>query len=112
MRTVIVVTLTGVVACAGGGAMSPTDLLRSAPTYNGKTVTVAGTVKSFHADFTPDPSVEFDLCDASNCVHVFQRKGDANETSGEKRTVVGRFSVRKQFGPSPFFYEVEADAGP
>lgn len=97
-------------ACATAVTMSPSDLLRHPSTYDGQTVTVAGTVKFFEglSSDRANPGGTFELCDSATCVHVNQ-SGTLDVANGENRTVYGTFSIRKAVtdkGQVPF-YEID-----
>jgi hypothetical protein len=99
VSTVIVFLIVGgLSACAGSGTLSPRDLLARPSTYDGKTVSVVGTVANYLGYVSYDrsnPGVTFDLCAASSCVHVYEY-ADQGYTDGQSTMVRGAFSIRKE----------------
>jgi cytochrome c-type biogenesis protein CcmE len=119
MRILILATLivTETVACAAAGTLSPSDLIRDASKYDGKMVAVTGAVTLFRSDVSIEDhengnlSATSELCDASNCVHVFWKGAspDFYLSEGRRVTVHGAFSVRKEVGPSRHFCEIDVN---
>jgi hypothetical protein len=70
--------------------LAPTVIVAAPSTYEGKTVTVAGTVARFQTSSSPrGPVAFFQLCDAS-CIVVLDFTKPAYK-DGENRTVTGTF---------------------
>ncbi len=72
------------------GALSPSTIVASPSTYDGKSVTVTGKVGSFQTSSTPMGTVAgFQLCDAK-CVVVIDKTNTAH-ANGSMATVTGTF---------------------
>jgi len=72
--------------------LAPSAILANPSSYDGKTVTVTGTVAHFQTSSTPMGTVAgFQLCD-SKCV-VFIDKTNASHSNGASATVTGTFHV-------------------
>lgn len=73
-------------------AVAPSAILTNPSTYDGKTVTVTGTVQHFQTSSTPMGTVAgFQLCD-SKCVVVID-KTNQSHSDGAAATVTGTFHV-------------------
>jgi len=73
-------------------AVAPSAILGSPSSYDGKTVTVTGTVAHFQTSSTPMGTVAgFQLCD-SKCVVVID-KTNTSHSNGASATVTGTFHV-------------------
>jgi hypothetical protein len=73
-------------------AVAPSAILANPSSYDGKTVTVTGTVAHFQTSSTPMGTVAgFQLCD-SKCVVVID-KTNASHSNGASATVTGTFHV-------------------
>src|SRR5579862_1075014 len=73
-RLFILLIAASVSGCAGSGSPTPSDLLANPATYDGKMVTVAGTVTNFMGYVSYDrsnPGVTFGLCAGRSCVHIY-----------------------------------------
>jgi len=85
MRQVLLATLIAV-------AITPSAIVSSPTTYDGKSVTVTGKVSNYQTSSTPmGPVAGFQLCD-SKCVVVID-KTDQSRSDGATVTVSGRFHV-------------------
>jgi len=74
------------------GAIAPSAILANPSSYDGKTVTVTGTVSHFQTSSTPMGTVAgFQLCD-SKCVVVID-KTNTSHGNGASATVTGTFHV-------------------
>ena len=74
------------------GALSPSTLAANPSSYDGKTVTVSGTVSHFQTSSTMMGTVAgFQLCD-TKCIVVIDQKNTAR-TDGSSATVTGTFHV-------------------
>jgi len=74
------------------GAIAPSAILANPSSYDGKTVTVTGTVAHFQTSSTPMGTVAgFQLCD-SKCVVVIDKTNQAHGNGGSA-TVTGTFHV-------------------
>jgi hypothetical protein len=74
------------------GAIAPSAILANPSSYDGKTVTVTGTVAHFQTSSTPMGTVAgFQLCD-SKCVVVID-KTNTSHSNGASATVTGTFHV-------------------
>jgi hypothetical protein len=74
------------------GAIAPSAILANPSSYDGKTVTVTGTVQHFQTSSTPMGTVAgFQLCD-SKCVVVID-KTNTSHSNGASATVTGTFHV-------------------
>jgi hypothetical protein len=72
------------------GALAPSAIVASPSTYDGKSVTVTGTVSHFQVANTAMGKVAgFELCD-SKCVTVID-KTDTSRSNGATATVSGTF---------------------
>lgn len=72
--------------------VAPSAIIAGASTYDGKTVTVSGTVAHFQTSNTPMGKVAgFQLCD-TKCVVVIDKTGQSR-TDGATVTVTGTFHV-------------------
>lgn len=75
---------------AAAGALAPSAIVANPSSYDGKSVTVTGTVKSFQTSSTPMGTVAgFQLCD-SKCVVVID-KTNQSRSNGASATVTGTF---------------------
>ena len=73
-------------------AVAPSAILANPSSYDGKTVTVSGTVQHFQTSRTPMGTVAgFQLCD-SKCVVVID-KTNQSHSDGAAATVTGTFHV-------------------
>ncbi|MBV9334079.1 MAG: hypothetical protein JO146_08730 [Candidatus Eremiobacteraeota bacterium] len=73
-------------------ALAPSAILANPSSYDGKTVTVTGTVAHFQTSSTPMGTVAgFQLCD-SKCVVVID-KTNTSHSNGASATVTGTFHV-------------------
>jgi hypothetical protein len=90
-RSFLVAALTLLPAVAiAAGALSPSTIVASPSTYDGKNVTVAGKVTNFQVSNTPMGAVAgFQLCDAK-CVVVID-KTNQSRNNGAAATVTGTF---------------------
>jgi hypothetical protein len=89
-RFALALLLVAVPTIALAAAMTPSALIAAASTYDGKSVTVTGTVKSFQTSSTPMGTVAgFQLCD-SKCVVVID-KTNQSHSNGASATVTGTF---------------------
>lgn len=101
---------------AGGGValaqatLSPADLLAHGAQYDGKSVTVAGTVahivhKTSHRG---NAYTTFDLCSSTSCIHVFEY-GNVTVTAGATTTQTGMYSVEKHVGTDVYHNELDVE---
>ena len=71
-------------------ALTPSAILATPSSYDGKSVTVTGTVKGFQTSSTPMGTVAgFQLCD-SKCIVVID-KSNQSRSNGATATVSGTF---------------------
>ena len=79
-------------AAALAAALAPSAIVANPSSYDGKSVTVTGTVSNFQVSSTPMGKVAgFQLCD-TKCVVVID-KTDASHSNGATATVTGTFHV-------------------
>ncbi|HZY97480.1 MAG TPA: hypothetical protein VFE35_10280 [Candidatus Cybelea sp.] len=93
MRRFWLAALFGILpAVALAATLSPSAIAANASSYDGKTVTVTGTVKSFQTSSTMMGTVAgFQLCD-TKCIVVIDQKNQAR-SNGASATVTGTFHV-------------------
>jgi len=104
-------SLSVVGAARADATISPSTLLASSVSYDGKHVAVSGIVQAVEMKTSQrgnDYDV-FELCD-SRCVHVFTW-GHPALSNGQRLTVRGVFEVTKHVGAYTFHNEIEADEG-
>jgi len=104
IRILLATALLATVAACGGNSgsagnsgsstdakqVAPSALVGSASTYDGKSVSVSGTVRHPHQRQTARGEVvRYQLCD-SGCIHVVQF-GNATVTDGSTASVAGTF---------------------
>ena len=88
-------------ATALAAGLSPSTIVASPSSYDGKSVTVSGTVKNFQTSNTMMGTVAgFQLCD-TKCVVVIDQKNTPH-TNGSSATVTGTFHVTFK-GPKKTF---------
>jgi hypothetical protein len=106
----IAVFIAASVACAAAATISPGYLLAHGSTYDGRSVTVAGSISAFrpHVSHKGNAYVTFEVCATSSCVHVFEW-GSPELTEGQSLTVHGTFSVQKHVGQYTFYNEIEVE---
>jgi hypothetical protein len=81
-----------VLAALVAGAISPSAIVANPSSYDGKTVTITGTISHFQTSSTPMGAVAgFQLCD-SKCVVVID-KSNQSRSNGATATVTGTFHV-------------------
>jgi hypothetical protein len=99
-------------AAAAQAAVTPADLLAHGATYDGKSVTVAGTVGSIvhKTSARGNAYTTFDLCTGSACIRVFEY-GAPSLTTGQSLTVTGTFAVEKHVGSSVYHNELDVESG-
>lgn len=77
-------------AAALAATVAPSAIVASPSTFDGKTITVAGSVKGFQTSSTMMGTVAgYQLCDTA-CIVVIDQKNHA-QTNGSKATVTGTF---------------------
>lgn len=83
-------------------------LLAHASSYDGKMVTVSGTVTEVrhHTSHKGNAYTTFGLCDESHCVRVFEF-GSPAIANGQTRTVTGTFAVSRKVGNATFRDEID-----
>jgi len=91
MRRFVVALLLGIAPiAAAAAALSPSTIVASASSYDGKTVTATGKVGNFQTSNTMRGTVAgFQLCD-SKCVVVIDETNHAR-SNGSTATVTGTF---------------------
>ena len=89
---------------ADAAPLSPSAILADPSSYDGKSVTVAGTVANFQTSKTPMGTVAaFQLCD-DKCVVVIDEKNTPRH-NGDKVTISGTFQTTFK-GPRRSFHNV------
>jgi len=89
-------------AAAVAATVTPTALATAPATYDGKTVTAAGTVKDFQTSRTLMGTVAgYQLCDASKCIVVIDQQNHP-QSNGATATVTGTFHATFK-GPKKTF---------
>lgn len=89
-RLIVTLALAAAPIIALAAALSPSTIVASPSTYDGKSVTVTGKVGSFQTSSTPMGTVAgFQLCDAK-CVVVIDKTNTAH-ANGSMATVTGTF---------------------
>lgn len=83
-------------------------LLAHASSYDGKMVTLSGTVQNLHHKISQKGNAytTFSLCDLSRCVRVFEF-GSPAIADGQTRTVTGTFAVSRQVGATTYHNEID-----
>lgn len=100
-RPWLAVLIAALPAAALAAALSPSTLLANASSYDGKSVTVSGTVSHFQTSNTMMGAVAgFQLCD-TKCVVVIDQKNQSR-SNGSTATVTGTFHVTFK-GPKKTF---------
>lgn len=96
-------------SATGDATVTPSALLESPSSYNGKRVAVPGVVERIRELYTRhhDAYDDFRLCDAQ-CVSVFIR-GRPSITNGQNVTVHGTFQTAELFGEYTYKNVIEAD---
>lgn len=90
MRIVLAALLAAVPAVALAAAVAPSAIVASPSSYDGKSVTVTGTVRNVQVSHTPIGNVTgFQLCD-SKCVVVID-KTNGSHADGTTATLTGTF---------------------
>lgn len=91
MRRIALTALLALVpAAALAAALTPSQIVASPSTYDGKSVTVTGKVSNYQTSSTPMGKVAgFQLCD-SKCIVVID-KTDQSHSNGATATVSGTF---------------------
>ena len=93
MRSFALATLLAIVpSIALAAALSPSTIVASPSSYDGKTVTVTGKVSNFQTSKTMMGTVAgFQLCD-SKCIVVIDKTNQAR-SNGASATITGTFHV-------------------
>jgi hypothetical protein len=83
-------------------------LLAHPSSYDGKLVTVSGTVQGaqHHISHKGRAYTTFSLCDQSHCVRIFEF-GSPAISDGQTRTVTGTFAITRQVGTATYRDEIE-----
>ncbi len=109
---VMLVTVGTVLAasCEAAAAVSPGQVPAHAGQYDGKAMSVGGTVRDFRARVSRRGNAyeTFELCGSAACVHVFAW-GDAQRADGEYSALSGTFWKVKQVGTYTFHDELDVD---
>lgn len=92
-------------------ALSPAAVLAHGAQYDGKSITVAGTVahvvhKTSHRG---NAYTTFDLCSGTSCIHVFEY-GNMTVTAGAASTQTGTYSVEKHVGTDVYHNELDVES--
>jgi hypothetical protein len=84
------------------------SLLAHASSYDGKMVTISGTVErvAHRVSHKGNSYTTFSLCDQSRCVRVFEF-GSPAIADGQTRTVTGTFAVARHVGPATYRDEID-----
>ena len=110
-RFALALILAAIPALAAAQApITPADLLANGARYDGKSVTVSGTVG--HVDHKTsrrgNPYTTFDLCAGASCIHVFEF-GAATVSEGATATLTGTYSVEKHEGSAVYHNELDVE---
>jgi len=88
----LAVAIGGAPIVAVASSLTPTAIVASPSTYDGKTVTVSGKVSKFSTSSTPMGQVAgFQLCD-TKCIVVID-KTNQSRSNGASATITGTFHV-------------------
>ena len=94
------------------GAMTIAQLMNDPSAYDGKHVSVSGTVKHLQQEVSTNgqPFVIFALCSTISCVHVFGW-GSPNLRNDRVIMVQGTFAAVRHFAGYTFHKGIQADSG-
>jgi hypothetical protein len=89
---------------------TPSELKENPDRYDGKVVTVSGTVYRYREGVSrhDNPYTTFSLADQKAAVRVYSRRQEGLK-NGMTVTVTGRFAKQRASGSYTFFNEVQAD---
>lgn len=107
----MIVVLAGL-PIVSSGAMTIAQLLNDPSAYDGKHVSVSGTVKHLRQEVSSNgqPFVIFALCSTITCVHVFGW-GSPNLRNDRVIMVQGTFAAVQHFAGYTFHDGIHADSG-
>lgn len=93
-------------------AFQPSQILINPYSYDGKRMTVSGTVRYVLPQTTPQGKdyTTFNLCNEDACITAFVW-GHLKLLEGQRQSVSGRFENAKHVGPSTFANVLEAQQG-
>ena len=91
-------------------AATPSELKENPDRYDGKVVTVSGTIYRYREGVSrrDNPYTSFSLADRKAAVSVYSRRHEGLK-DGITVTVTGRFVKQRASGSSIFFNQVQAD---
>lgn len=90
-------------------ADSISSILQSPSSYDGKQVTVNGTIQGIREKVSRKGNAydTFSICD-KECLHVFVF-GHPSIAEGQRRTIIGTFTAIKHVGSYTFYNEIEME---
>ncbi len=97
-------------AALAQATVTPGDLLAHGATYDGKMVTVSGTVARIEHKTSKSGNnyTTFDLCTGSQCIRVFEY-GNPSITAGSTAALTGTYSVEKHVGSAIYHDELDVE---
>lgn len=95
-------------SCAADTHLSPQQVLAHPGLYNGKAVSVTGTIQKFRDRVSHHGNAyeTFELCDNNACLHVFAW-GNVQRVDGNRDTLSGHFWAVKHVGSYTFYDELD-----